>query len=225
MGLVDSYHKVKDSLAEEVCLVAVSKTKPTDMILSLYDEGHRDFGENKVQDLVAKYEELPKDIQWHFIGHLQSNKVKYIAPFVHLLHGVDSLKLLKVIDKEGRKNERVIDCLLQVHIATESTKFGFSSEELLELIHSGEIAELKHVRIRGLMGMATNTDVRDQVREEFRNLKRIFDKLKSESFSGEEGFGVLSMGMSNDYELALAEGSNMLRIGSTIFGLRNYANK
>ncbi len=193
------------------------------MVKELYQSGHLDFGENKVQDLVAKQAELPPDIRWHMIGHLQSNKVKYIAPFVHLVHGVDSLKLLRVIDKEGAKNERVIDCLLQVHIAEESTKFGLAASELHQILEGDTFRELKNIRVRGLMGMATFTDDSDQVRREFRNLKRIFDGIKSSHFQAEESFDILSMGMSGDYEIAIEEGSNMVRIGSLIFGPRIYS--
>ncbi len=203
-------------------LVAVSKTKPDEEIMEAYRAGHRDFGENKVQDLVAKKERLPGDIRWHMIGHLQSNKVKYLAPFVHLLHGVDSLKLLGVIDREAEKNERVIDCLLQVRIAREETKFGLTEGELKELIVSEPYAQMRHIRIRGLMGMATYTENSDQIREEFRLLKRIFDELKGSHFRHQPSFDQLSCGMSGDYELAIEEGSNLVRIGSLIFGARNY---
>lgn len=203
-------------------LVAVSKTKPDEEIMEAYRAGHRDFGENKVQDLVAKKERLPGDIRWHMIGHLQSNKVKYLAPFVHLLHGVDSLKLLDVINREAEKNERVIDCLMQVRIAREETKFGLTEGELKELIVSEPYLQMRHIRIRGLMGMATYTENSDQIREEFRLLKRIFDELKGSHFRHQPSFDQLSCGMSGDYELAIEEGSNLVRIGSLIFGPRNY---
>ena len=192
------------------------------MVLDLFHEGHLDFGENKVQDLVAKYDELPKQIRWHMIGHLQTNKVKFIAPFVHLVHGVDSMKLLRTINKEGEKNERTINCLFQIHIASEATKFGLNETELEEIINSEEFREMNFVKISGLMGMATYTDDSDQVRKEFRNLKRIFDKLKSDHFNDNSDFSILSMGMSGDYQLAIEEGSTLIRVGSLIFGPRNY---
>jgi len=198
-------------------LVAVSKTKPVEDILALYALGHRDFGENYVQELVSKYEALPKDIRWHFIGHLQSNKVKQIAPFIHLIHGVDSLSLLKEINKQGMKNNRVIDCLLQVHIAKEETKFGLDSKQLETIIHSGQLSDLKNIRITGLMGMASFSSNTDLVRSEFNYLRSLFDtnaQLSTFNFQ----FSTLSMGMSADYRIALEEGSNMVRIGSLLFG-------
>ncbi len=222
MGIVENLHGLTNQIPVHVTLVAVSKTKPDHMILEAYQAGHRDFGENKVQDLAAKQERLPADIRWHMIGHLQSNKVKYLAPFVHLIHGVDSPKLLSVINKEALKNHRDIDCLIQVHIAMEDTKFGFSRNEVLELLQSEIFGEMANVRIRGVMGMATYTDNSDQIREEFRFLKRIFDELKTSVFSHIEYFDQLSFGMSGDYKLAIEEGSNMVRIGSLIFGPRNY---
>ncbi len=222
MGIVENLQTLKDQIPGHVTLVAVSKTKPDEMILEAYQAGHRDFGENKVQDLTAKQERLPDDILWHMIGHLQSNKVKYLASFVHMIHGVDSMKLLSVINKEAVKNERVIDCLLQFHIAKEETKFGFSQDEALDLLHTDLFQELKNIRIRGVMGMASYTENSIQIREEFRFLKRIFDELKASVFSYAEYFNQLSFGMSGDYQLAIEEGSNMVRIGSHIFGLRNY---
>ena len=224
MGVAENLQKIREKIPEPVTLVAVSKTKPDEIILEAYQAGHRDFGENKVQDLAAKQERLPADIRWHMIGHLQSNKVKYLASFVHMIHGVDSLKLLSVINKEAAKHERVIDCLLQVHIAMEDTKFGLSEEELMHLLASEAFRELDHIRIRGLMGMATYTENSNQIREEFRHLKRIFDRLKNERFSGQDSFDQLSCGMSGDYALAIEEGSNLVRIGSLIFGPRNYSN-
>ena len=224
MGIAENLQKIREKIPEPVTLVAVSKTKPDEIILEAYKAGHRDFGENKVQDLAAKQERLPADIRWHMIGHLQSNKVKYLASFVHMIHGVDSLKLLSVINKEAAKHERVIDCLLQVHIAMEDTKFGLSEEELMRLLDSEAFKELNHIRIRGLMGMATYTENSNQIREEFRHLKRIFDRLKDERFSGQDSFDQLSSGMSGDYTLAIEEGSNLVRIGSLIFGPRNYSN-
>jgi hypothetical protein len=210
----EAYKKLKSELDfQNITLVAVSKTKPVEEILELYQLGHRDFGENYVQELMTKATQLPADIHWHFIGHLQSNKVKNIAPFIHLIHGVDSLKLLKEINKQGEKNNRVIDCLLQVHIASEETKFGLDEKELDELISQLKKEPLKNVRICGLMGMASFTNDMEKVRNEFQNLKRLFDKQSS--------LAILSMGMSSDYKIAMDEGSNMVRIGSLIFGERN----
>ena len=222
MGISENLRVILDQIPDEVTLVAVSKTKPDEMILEAYETGHRDFGENKVQDLVAKRERLPADIRWHMIGHLQSNKVKYLAPFVHLIHGVDSLKLLKVIQKEAVKVNRTLDCLLQVHIAAEETKFGFSREELMELPQSEAWNELGMVRIRGVMGMATYTSDSDQIRSEFQTLNQIFEELKSTLFSDRSYFDQCSYGMSGDFKIALEEGSTMVRIGSLIFGPRNY---
>jgi len=222
MGVVENLHAIKEQVPAHVTLVAVSKTKPDEAIMEAYRAGHRDFGENKVQDLVAKQERLPDDIRWHMIGHLQSNKVKYLAPFVHMVHGVDSLKLLGVIDREAEKNGRNIDCLLQVRIAREETKFGLTEEDLLQLVSSETFRNMDHVRIRGLMGMATYTENSKQIREEFRQLKRIFERLKNSQFKKEEGFDQLSCGMSGDFHLAIEEGSTLVRIGSLIFGPRNY---
>ena len=199
-------------------MVAVSKTKPNTAILEAYQTGHRIFGENKVQELTEKYESLPKDIEWHMIGHLQSNKVKYIAPFVSLIHGVDSFKLLKEINKRAAQNERVINCLLQIHIAEEDTKFGFDEKEVIELIKSEAFQDLKNIKVVGLMGMATFTDNENQIRKEFKSLKKIFDKLSTLYFQ----LSTLSMGMSGDYQIAIEEGSTMIRVGSSIFGERNY---
>jgi pyridoxal phosphate enzyme (YggS family) len=198
--------------SHHVTLVAVSKTKSVQEITELYDLGHRDFGENYEQELVDKHSQLPANIHWHFIGHLQSNKVKKIAPFIHLVQSVDSLKLLKEINKQAEKNDRVIDCLLQVHIAEEETKFGFDEEALIE----ANFSELRNVKVRGLMGMATFTDDMDAVRAEFRYLKTLFDKFKQNHST----FDILSMGMSADYSIAVEEGSTMVRIGSLIFGER-----
>lgn len=222
MGIAENLQAIKEQIPAHVTLVAVSKTKSDEAIMEAYGQGHRDFGENKVQDLAAKQERLPADIRWHMIGHLQSNKVKYLAPFVYLLHGIDSLKLLGVVDREAEKNGRVIDCLLQLRIAREETKFGLPGEELTTLLKSEAFQEMKHVRIRGLMGMATYTSDSDQIREEFHFLKRIFDQLKDTVFTKQQQFDLLSCGMSGDYPLAIEEGSNMVRIGSHIFGPRNY---
>ena len=211
---------IKSSLPEHVQLIAVSKTKPASLILEAYTAGQRDFGENKVQEMVDKQAQLPADIRWHLIGHLQSNKVKYIAPFVHLIHSVDSLKLLTEINKQGEKNNRVINCLLQVFIASEETKFGLDKNELKEIIQPQVLAGLPFIHICGLMGMASFTDNTDKVRNEFRQLKAVFDHLKSTVFSNSTSFNILSMGMSGDYPLAIQEGSTMIRVGSSIFGTR-----
>jgi len=222
MAIQQKLEEVKRTLPEGVCLVAVSKTKPDEEIMEAYEAGHRDFGENKVQDLQAKAERLPKDIHWHFIGHLQRNKVKYLAPFVHLIHGVDSLKLLSTLEREGAKQDRVIDCLLQLRIAREESKFGLSGDEITGILQSEDFAQMRHVRVRGLMGMATYTENRQQIKEEFQQVKRIFDQIKALSLTGLEHFDQRSMGMSGDYPIALEEGSTMVRVGSLIFGLRNY---
>jgi len=222
MGIADNIAEIKEKIPNEVKLVAVSKTKPTNVILEAYKTGHRIFGENKVQELCTKYEELPKDIEWHFIGHLQSNKVKYIAPFVNVIHAVDSLKLLKIIDKEAKKNSRQISCLLQFHIAEEKTKFGLTVSDAKKIIESETFAEMENVLISGVMGMATYTDDQTQVRKEFETLKKIFEMIKKEYFMNNKNFNEISMGMSDDYHLAIKEGSTMVRIGSKIFGARNY---
>ncbi len=214
----ENYQKIAQELNDKATLVAVSKTKPVTDIQELYNMGQRDFGENYVQELVDKYEQLPKDIRWHFIGHLQSNKVKYIAPFVHLIHGVDSLNLLKEINKQAVKHNRIIDCLLQIHIAKEETKFGFNESELNEL---PSLNELKNIRLVGLMGMASFSDDMNFVRSEFKNLKAIFDS-KAQLSTINFQLSTISMGMSSDYKIALEEGSNMVRIGSLLFGERNY---
>lgn len=211
----EKYNEVIKELSGKATLVAVSKTKPVEDIKALYDLGHHDFGENYVQELTQKYEQLPKDIRWHFIGHLQSNKVKYIAPFVHLIHGVDSLNLLKEINKQALKSSRVINCLLQIHIAKEETKFGLDSMEL-ETILSSDLSDLKNIRICGLMGMASFSDNIELVRTEFKYLKSLFVKFQIQHST----FNILSMGMSADYKIALEEGSNMVRIGSLLFGSR-----
>ena len=217
--------KIKEYLAElpnDVTLVAVSKTKPEELIIEAYNVGQRVFGENKVQDLAEKYEHLPKDIEWHMIGHLQTNKVKFVTPFVSLIHAVDSFKLLKTINKEAVKNNRTIDCLFQIHIAKEETKFGLNKEELLDILNSDEFKQLKNIRIVGLMGMATNTPDMEIVKNEFAGLKSLLDELKQSHFSAEDSFKEISMGMSGDYKIAVGQGSTMVRIGSSIFGARNY---
>lgn len=222
MSISENITSIKSSLRPGVRLVAVSKTKPTEAILEAYHTGQRIFGENKVQEMADKYAILPHDIEWHLIGHLQTNKVKYIAPFVSLIHSVDSLKLLSTIDKEAAKNERIIDCLLQFHIASEETKFGLSEEEAHQLLRSEEYSAMQHIRITGVMGMATFTSNEEQIREEFRKLKSIFNCLKETYFTAQPHFTELSMGMSDDYLIAIEEGSTLVRIGSSIFGERNY---
>jgi len=222
MDIGTNIQKLKSGLPKGVKLVAVSKTKPNEDILAAYQNGHRIFGENKVQELTRKQEELPKDIEWHFIGHPQSNKVKYMAPFVALIHGVDSLKLLKTINKEAKKNNRKIRCLLQFHIAEESTKFGLNEDEAVEILESEQYKQLTNVEIDGVMGMATYTDDMEQVRKEFRKLRIIFEKLKAQYFSDRDSFCEISMGMSDDFPIAVEEGSTMIRVGSKIFGPRNY---
>lgn len=219
MYIKDNLLKIKSQLPKEVTLVAVSKTKPVSDLMAAYEAGQRIFGENKIQEMTEKWEQMPKDIQWHMIGHVQSNKVKYMAPYVSLIHGVDSLKLLKEINKQAQKNDRIIDCLLQIFIAEEETKFGLDEHELEALLHNDALKTLEHIRIVGLMGMATFTENQEQIKREFLHLKSIFDKhsqLKTSNLKLE----TLSMGMSGDYQLAIACGSNMVRIGSSIFGMR-----
>lgn len=216
----EKYKEIQAYCAEKnVQLVAVSKIKPVEDILKLFELGHRDFGENYVQELVDKQPKLPEDIRWHYIGHLQSNKVKYIAPFVHLIHGVDSLKLLKEINKQAAKNNRIIDVLLQMHIAQEETKFGLDELELSALIQDAELPNLKNICISGLMGMGSFSDDMELVRKEFKMLKSIFDNLQHHQTSNLKP-KTLSMGMSGDYQLAIEEGSTMVRIGSLLFGAR-----
>jgi pyridoxal phosphate enzyme (YggS family) len=221
MSIADNIKSLKnETIPKKVSLIAVSKTKTAADIQEAYDAGQRLFGENTVQEMVDKYEQLPKDIQWHQIGHLQSNKVKYIAPFISMIQSVDSLKLLQEINKQAEKNNRVIDCLLQIYIADEETKFGLGFDEAIELLRSDEIATLKNIRIRGLMGIATNTDKEKQLKDEFHELKTFFDGIKQSFFRKEDSFNVISMGMSSDYEIAIEQGSTMIRVGSTIFGGR-----
>ena len=221
MSIADNIKSLKNETdIIKVTLIAVSKTKSPDEIMEAYHAGQRLFGENMVQELVEKYEQLPKDIQWHLIGHLQSNKVKYIAPFISMIQSVDSIKLLQEIDKHAQKNNRVIDCLLQVYIADEETKYGLGFDELIELLRSEEFSALKHIRIRGLMGIATNTDNAKQIKDEFYELRTFFDGIKQSYFRKENTFDTLSMGMSSDYKIAIEQGSNMVRLGSTIFGQR-----
>jgi len=220
MNIKKNIETFTPSLPKGCILIAVSKTQPVEKIQEAYDAGQRNLGENKVQELAAKYEALPKDIQWHMIGHLQSNKVKYLAPFVHLIHSVDSLKLLQEINKQGRKNSRIINCLLQIYIADEETKFGFSQDEAIELFQTGILENLNRIKIAGLMGMATLTNDVNQVRSEFKALKSLFAKIKSMTLSKNVEMKELSMGMSSDYTIAVEEGSTMVRVGTAIFGER-----
>lgn len=220
MPIKDNLLNIKTSLPEHVTLVAVSKTKPVSDLMEAYDAGQRIFGENKIQEMADKHEQMPKDIEWHMIGHVQTNKVKYMAPFVSLVHGVDSLKLLSEINKQAAKNGRVINCLLQMHIAEEDTKFGLDEQELEALLESGEFKEMENISVTGLMGMATFTDDEQQVQKEFMHLKSIFDRLASQPETHNFKPATLSMGMSGDYKLAIACGSTMVRIGSSIFGRR-----
>lgn len=221
MSIKDNLQQIKSTIPEHVTLVAVSKTKPVSDLMKAYDAGHRIFGENKIQEMVEKHEQMPKDIKWHMIGHVQRNKVKYMAEFVSLIHGVDSFKLLKEINKQAKKHDRVIDCLLQIKIAEEDSKFGMSAKEAHTLLQSNEFSALKNIKIVGLMGMATFTDDMKQVESEFKFLKSTFDDLKKQQASNYQ-LEILSMGMSGDYKLAIDCGSNMIRVGSSIFGARNY---
>lgn len=221
MNIAQNLYKIKKSIPEHVILVAVSKTKPTDDILEAYHTGHRIFGENKIQEMVDKYNELPKDIQWHMIGHVQRNKVKYMASFVSLIHGIDSLKLLKEVNKHALKHSRKIDCLLQIKIAKEDSKFGMSAQEAKELLLSEEFKSLKNICITGVMGMATFTEDETRIKTEFSRLKTIFDSFKDLDAPNFK-LQTISMGMSGDYKLAIECGSNMIRVGSSIFGERNY---
>lgn len=221
MSITESLLKIKSEIPDTVTLVAVSKTKPIADLKEAYTAGQRVFGENKVQEMTQKWEVLPKDIQWHMIGHVQRNKVKYMAEFVSLIHGVDSFKLLKEINKQAKIHNRTIDCLLQIHIAEEDTKFGLSENELLEIVTSEECATLENITIVGLMGMATFTSDEIQIKKEFAALKSIFDRLKNKA-SKNIKINTLSMGMSGDYKVAIEKGSTMVRIGSSIFGTRNY---
>lgn len=221
MDIADQIKTIEDELSRlNVTLIAVSKTKSNEEILEAYHAGQRAFGENVVQELVRKQETLPKDIEWHLIGHLQSNKVKYVVPFVAMIHSADSLKLLKEIDKQAKKYNREVDCLLQIHVAAEETKFGLDHVELIELLRSEAFIQLTNVRIRGLMGIATNTPNTKEIKEEFHELKSLFDGIKASFFQDDEYFDTLSMGMSSDYKIAIEQGSTMVRLGSTIFGGR-----
>lgn len=225
MSVKENLASVKSRIPTGVKLVAVSKTKPIEAIMEAYGAGQVVFGENKPQELTQKWNLLPKDIKWHMIGHLQTNKVKYIAPFVSLIHSVDSVRLLATVDKEAAKNGRVIDCLFQQHIAKEETKFGFSTEELEEFLSSGELAQYPNVRIVGVMGMATFTEDESIVRQEFRELRESFVRIKQQFFAEADYFKEISMGMSDDYQIAIEEGSTLVRVGSAIFGERSYSEQ
>ncbi len=226
MSITANISAIKKEIGtSNVKLIAVSKTKPAESILEAYEAGHRLFGENMVQELVEKHEKLPKDIEWHLIGHLQTNKVKYIAPFINLIHSVDSLKLIQEINKQALKNNRVIDCLLQLEIADEETKFGMDMAEAIEFLRSNEFRELKNIRICGVMGIATLTDNPEMTAEEFYELKTFFNGLKDTFFRKDPAFKEISMGMSGDYKLAIEKGSTLIRLGSTIFGVRQTKTK
>ncbi|TRX42974.1 YggS family pyridoxal phosphate-dependent enzyme [Flavobacterium restrictum] len=222
MSITKNLLQIKSTLLSTVTLVAVSKTKPIPDLMEAYDAGQRIFGENKIQEMAEKWEAMPKDIEWHMIGHVQTNKVKFMAPFVNLIHGVDSLKLLEEINKQAKKNNRIIDCLLQIYIAEEETKFGLDEQELNEILTSTTFQEMKNIRIVGLMGMATFTDNQSQIKKEFTHLKSIFDKLlhSTDAINRVSTWQTISMGMSGDYQLAIECGSTMVRIGSSIFGGR-----
>lgn len=225
MSIAENIQKIEAKIAPDAKLIAVTKTKPVEMLMEAYNAGFKRYGENKVQEMEMKHEQMPKDVEWHLIGHLQTNKVKYIAPFVAMIHSVDSLKLLQEINKQAAKNNRVIDCLLQLFIAQEETKFGLSEEEAKELLTSDAFKELKNVRIVGLMGMASNTDDKAQIRREFKSLKKFFDELNStlspqRRTAENSTLTELSMGMSSDYLIAVEEGSTLVRVGSAIFGSR-----
>ena len=220
MTTENNLNNVLSALPVGVKLVAVSKTKSNESIMEAYRAGQRRFGENKVQELVRKWETLPKDIEWHFIGHLQSNKVRFIAPFISMIHAIDSFKILKAVDDEAKRSGKVIPCLIQVHIATEETKFGFSPDEAIQLFQNREITELRNVTIAGVMGMATYTDDEDLISQEFSTLKLLFQRIKADFFQDDPNFCEISMGMSQDYHLAVENGSTIVRVGSSIFGER-----
>lgn len=220
--ITENLQKISSQIPDTIKLIAVSKLKPIEDIEVAYQSGHRYFGENKAIEMKTKSEALPKDIEWHFIGHLQRNKVKYIVPFVHLIHSVDSMKLLQEINRQGLKNNRIIDCLLQFYIATEETKFGFSPDEATELLESENFQLMKHIRICGVMGMATYTENKALIRQEFKTLYTYFSELKKKYFYNASHFKEISMGMTNDFDLAIEEGSTIVRIGSAIFGERNH---
>ncbi len=221
MSIAKNIHQIKLTLPDSVTLIVVTKTQPIEKLLEVYDAGHKIFGENKVQEILEKKNQLPIDVDWHLIGHLQTNKVKYIAPFIKLIHSVDSLKLLQEINKQAQKNNRIIDCLLQIYIANEETKFGLNFSEAEQILNSEELKKLNNIKIVGLMGMATNTENTEQIAEEFKSLKTYFDSKKTLT-SFNFNLTILSMGMSSDFNLAIKNGSTMIRVGSSIFGNRNY---
>ena len=221
MNIAENIKKLSKELPWNVKIIPVSKRQPSERIQAAYDSGQRIFGENRVQDLKGRYEQFPKDIEWHFIGHLQKNKVKFIAPYIKVIHSCDSFQLLKKINSEAQKNERIINCLLQIHIAEEESKFGLSCEEAIEIVASDELARLKNIRITGLMAMATNTNDNNKIRVEFVRLKECFDNIKKKYFSDKDYFKEISAGMSSDYPIAVQEGSTMIRVGSLIFGERS----
>lgn len=220
MAISDNLKSIKKKIPSQVKLIAVSKTYTVESILEIYNSGHKIFGENKAQEIIDKQPQLPNDIEWHFIGHLQTNKVKYIAPFISMIHSIDSLKLLQEINKDAIKNNRIIDCLLEMYIASEESKFGLDMNEVIQILESSEFKSLHNVRICGVMGMATFTDDTTVVRKEFKNLKSYFTQLKEKYFPGENFFKEISMGMSGDYSIAIEEGSTIVRIGTAIFGER-----
>lgn len=222
MSVTSQLGAIRNSLPPQVTLVAVSKMHPAALALEAYQAGQRDFGENKVQELLPKYHKLPKDIRWHLIGHLQTNKVKLIAPFIHMIQSVDSIKLLEVINREAKKNNRSIPCLIQVHIAQEESKFGFPIDQAKDLLLSADLSPYPNVKLSGLMGMASLTSNMDQVYREFSSLQQLFTQIQQSNRFPKEQFNTLSMGMTSDFQLAVKAGSNMVRIGSAIFGLRNY---
>ena len=219
------YNQIVQNIPDHVQLVAVSKLKPASEVMAAYELGQRHFGENWAQELKEKHEQLPKDIQWHFIGHLQTNKIKYIIPYVHLIHSIDSFRLLQEVNRQAMRHERVVSCLLQSHIATEETKFGFSLEECLQMLQSPEFTTLHNVEICGVMGMASLTDDIQQIHQEFRTLHEYFDVLKQNYFSENQNFKEISMGMTDDYSIAIEEGSTIIRVGSAIFGERDYSKR
>lgn len=223
MSIAQNLEAVRRQLPQGVRLVAVSKTHPVEVLMEAYNAGQRIFGENKVQEMRLKQQVMPADVQWHMIGHLQTNKVKQLVPFVSMIHSVDSQRLLETINSEACKHNRLIDCLLQVHIAQEDTKFGFADDELRDLLRTGLLTQMANVRVVGLMGMASVSDCEEQISAEFAHLRQLFDELKAQHFAADAHFCELSMGMSHDYPLAIAQGSTMVRVGSRIFGQRNYA--
>ena len=222
---IENYQEILRDIPENVRLIAVSKLHPASEVEAAYALGQRDFGENWAQEMREKHEILPKDIRWHFIGHLQTNKIKYIIPYVHMIHSIDSFKLLQEVDRQAAKHNRTVNCLLQFHVATEETKFGFSMDECEEMLQSPEFSALKNIELRGVMGMASFTDDEVQVRREFRTLHTFFEKLKTNHFADQSSFKELSMGMTGDYRIAIEEGSTMIRVGSAIFGARDYSKR